>query len=94
MSLSLVFYILVWIAIITLFVLMVISVQFCGMKEILFLRIANRADKIALTIISIIVCTIASIAFDYRAERALKNRIKMTLAIYEAEMDKIKDLEK
>lgn len=32
-------------------------------------------------------CPFLSILFDYRTERAVKNRIRMTLALYEAEID-------
>lgn len=45
-------------------------------------------NGIVLECVSFFVYATLSIIFDYRAEKALKNRIRMTLAVYEAEKDR------
>lgn len=87
-SLSLTLSILSLVSVITTILLSIMEWQ--GIKTIWKLKAAYGTTGIVFAFISIIVCVICSIAFDYRTERTLINRIRMTLAIYEAEMDREK----
>lgn len=89
MSLSLVFSILWMASIISL--LLILREQLCRSVIMVWLKkdAVCRNGQVILAIISSIICAILSVAFDYRAERTLKNRIRMTLALYEAEIDRV-----